>query len=465
MKKQMLRTACYVRVSHEDQATKGDSIETQKQHLYNHINNNNNLTLVDFYCDEGISADKLNKRLDLQRLLNDVRDKKIDLIIFTKLDRWFRSVPKYYSIQEVLETNGASWQAILEDYETLTANGRFKVNIMLSVNQQERERTSERIKDVFKYKVSQGHAIVPKSSLPFPFTVEKIDGIKRVVKNKETEEMTNDMIQFFLQSQSVRRTMFYLNDKYNFYIHYESLSRLLKNTLLYGCYQENKNYCEGYVSKLEFDCIQEIIKNNIRVSKTERIYVFSGKVKCPACGSKLIGKTSTMKYKEKQYESVGYICNYHSYKQHKTIPKEFHMGNVSEKKLEKQLLRDLKEHLKKYILKKETIKENTTQKDNVKEISKLKSELDRLNRMYQKGRIQEDDYDKEYDLINNKIKKLEQTKVEKVDLSKFKKLLEIDFETQYKDSDRETRQHFWNTLVKEIVIDKNKQIVDIIFLD
>lgn len=465
MKKQILKTACYVRVSHEDQATKGDSIETQKQHLQNYINDNDNLILVDFYCDEGVSADKLNKRLELQRLLHDVRDKKIDMIIFTKLDRWFRSVPKYYTIQEVLESNGASWQAILEDYETLTANGRFKVNIMLSVNQQERERTSERIKDVFNYKVSQGHAIVPKTSLPFPFTVKEIDGIKRVVKNEETEEMTNDMIQYFFKSHSVRATMFYLEDKYDITVHYESLSRLLKNTLLYGCYRGNEHYCEGYVSKLEFDQMQEILKGNIKVRKNNYTYIFSGKMKCHACGSKLVGVTTSQRYKDKVYITTSYMCNYYGYKKHKTIPKHKHMNRFSEKTLEKKMLENLKPFLEKFIIEKEQIQNSSAQKDNTKEISKLKSELDRLNKMFLKGRIKEEDYDVEYEKINKKIKVLEQVKAEKTDLTKFKKLLEVDFETQYNNSDKETRQQFWNTLIKEIVLDKDKNIVDIIFFE
>ena len=74
---------------------------------------------------------------------------------------------KYYKIQEVLDENNVSWQAILEDYETLTANGRFKVNIMLAVAEQERDRDSDKIKDVFQYKVSQGQPIT--GAQPFPF--------------------------------------------------------------------------------------------------------------------------------------------------------------------------------------------------------------------------------------------------------------------------------------------------------
>ena len=122
--------------------------------------------LVDFYIDDGVSAVKLAKRLELQRLLEDVRQNKIDLILFTKLDRWGRSVRIYHKIQEILESHDVIWKAIDEDYETQTSAGKFKVNIMMSVAQQERDRCSERIKDVFEYKIKNGEAYI---ALPFRF--------------------------------------------------------------------------------------------------------------------------------------------------------------------------------------------------------------------------------------------------------------------------------------------------------
>ena len=164
-------------MSTEERKRHGDSLATQRGHIQKYFNENTNAIHVGEYADEGISANKLKKRTELQRLLNDVKNGKIDLIIFTKLDRWFRSVSKYYKIQEVLNENNVSWQAILEDYETLTANGRFKVNIMLAVAEQERDRDSDRIKDVFQYKVSQGQPIT--GAQPFPFMIKEIDGIKR----------------------------------------------------------------------------------------------------------------------------------------------------------------------------------------------------------------------------------------------------------------------------------------------
>ena len=53
------------------------------------------------------------------RLLNDIEHDKVDIVLFCKLDRWFRSVQAYYQIQPILDAHNTAWQAIQEDYETI----------------------------------------------------------------------------------------------------------------------------------------------------------------------------------------------------------------------------------------------------------------------------------------------------------------------------------------------------------
>ena len=97
------RVGCYERVSTEEQALKGFSIDAQIDNLEEYCKDKK-LKVVDHYTDEGISGAKPPlKRPALQRLLDDVAAGKIDMILFTKLDRWFRSVPEYFKVQEILE--------------------------------------------------------------------------------------------------------------------------------------------------------------------------------------------------------------------------------------------------------------------------------------------------------------------------------------------------------------------------
>ena len=149
----MIRTALYIRVSTEEQAIHGLSLEAQDAVLTDYANKND-LTIVGRYVDEGITArKKMTNRKALVRLLEDVKADKIDLIIFTKIDRWMRNVYDYHKVQEVLEKHNVNWKTIFENYDTSTSAGRLHINIMLSVAQDEADRTSERIKAVFENKV------------------------------------------------------------------------------------------------------------------------------------------------------------------------------------------------------------------------------------------------------------------------------------------------------------------------
>ena len=96
--------AIYVRVSTDRQAKKGDSIDEQLSTFKAYIASKENMVLAGTYIDDGISGRKI-KRGDFEQLLDDVRLGRVNLIIFTKLDRWFRSLRHYLNTQAILEAN------------------------------------------------------------------------------------------------------------------------------------------------------------------------------------------------------------------------------------------------------------------------------------------------------------------------------------------------------------------------
>ena len=125
-----MRVALYARVSTEEQAIHGLSIAVQQENLRNWADENHH-TIVDVYVDAGISARKpASKRPSLQRLLDDVRSGRVDMIVFTKLDRWFRNVKEYYKVQDILDAHKCSWRALDEDYETETSSGRDRKSVV-----------------------------------------------------------------------------------------------------------------------------------------------------------------------------------------------------------------------------------------------------------------------------------------------------------------------------------------------
>ena len=148
----ILRVGCYERVSTTEQAMRGFSIAAQIDNLSEYCEENG-MKIVGHYTDEGISGTQPPlKRPALQQLLEDVQAGKIDMILFTKLDRWFRSVKEYFKVQDILDRHGVEWKAIHEDYDTTTANGRMAITIFLAIAQNERDKTSERVKAVFAHK-------------------------------------------------------------------------------------------------------------------------------------------------------------------------------------------------------------------------------------------------------------------------------------------------------------------------
>lgn len=446
-----IRVACSVRVSHEEQI-KGLSIDTQIDLLKDYIKKHKEYVLVDFYIDEGVSADKLKKRKEMQRLLKDVQEDKIDMILFTRLDRWFRSVEKYYKTQEILDANNVTWKAILEDYETQTASGRFKVNIMLSVAQNEREKTGERIKDVFNLKVKNGEALYGDEALPFGFKMEN----KKIVHDEEVEEIVKVLLNHYYTFQSVRKTVIFAQEEYDICLSYPRFRRLLSNPFLYGCYRDNENYCEPYITKERFEEIQAILKKNIRVRKANYSYIFSGLIKCPVCHCNLVGGvTHTKRSDGSKRNHLSYRCDgYMLHKNNCTFKK-----TKSQPLMEKELLNKIAPMLQQYIVDCE-VKEKPKKKPVDK--TKVKAELERLNNMYLKGRISEEMYDAKYTELNKKL--IDATLQKKEARKEIQALADVNLIELYNTFTDEEKRTFLRGIIKEIHIDENYNITDIIFL-
>lgn len=187
-----LRVVKYIRCSHDDQVLHGDTLEAQDLILEDFIKVNR-MILVDTFIDEALTArKKFNKRKEFVRLLDGVKAHAFDLIIFTKLDRWFRNIGDYHKIQEILEANGVQWKAVTENYDTTTTNGRLHINIRLSVAQDECDRDSDRIKDVFAYKLKNKTYV--SGSLPRGL---KLDAEKHIIIDPEWNCFALDMLEDF----------------------------------------------------------------------------------------------------------------------------------------------------------------------------------------------------------------------------------------------------------------------------
>lgn len=454
--------AAYVRVSSQEQKLHGLSIDAQKQKLIEYAEKHN-LKIVEWYMDEGVSATRpIAKRPELQRMVYDARKGRFKRILFIKLDRFFRSVSEYHACMKMIEP--VIWTATEEKYDLSNANGRAFVNMKLTIAELEADTTGERIKIVNDYKVKSGMPLGGTRCMPFCYAVEPVsEGSKTKHIVKRNEEMMQDLISHVMVNRSIRGGMSYINNKYGTSLRYLAVANVLRNTMIYGTYKGNPNYCEPYVSKEMFDELQQIVERNPRTSTDEYPYIFTGLIKCPKCGGTLNGTSHVTKSKYgKQYTYYAYRC--HKHKIHKQCDFTF---LVFENKFEKLMLDRTEKIMREQELKNIEILENGKKvaKYNVKD---LQTELDRLNYSWQKGRIKSvEEYDRKYDEIMEKIAEAEKSVKEKPkDFSQIKETLSAGWKGIYEALDNYHKRAFWRSFVKEIQIDwgaSKKDIEDIKF--
>src|SRR5437763_7213912 len=100
------------------------------------------------YDDGGISGGTL-ERPALQSLLDDIRARKVDVVVVYKIDRLTRSLADFAKLVELFEAHSVSFVAVTQQFNTTTSMGRLTLNVLLSFAQFEREMAGERIRDKF----------------------------------------------------------------------------------------------------------------------------------------------------------------------------------------------------------------------------------------------------------------------------------------------------------------------------
>lgn len=459
MNKKIERTAAYIRVSTQEQKLHGISLDAQKDKLTEYAQKHN-LKIVEWYKDEGVSGRKLIKnRPELQRMIKDAQKGKFERIIFIKLDRFFRSIAEYHECMKLIEP--VIWTATEEKYDLSNANGRAFVNMKLTIAELEADQTGERIRLVNDYKVKTGKPLT--DSFPFYYKLMEVDGEKKIKRNPETAHIFVDALQHFFLHQSIRKTLLYINDKYEaegFRTSYSSLCRAMKNPLMCGSYRDNENYIpqeESYLSKEEFEKLQSLITRQAKVN-SKRTYIFGGLVKCPICGGKMVGSKHTIKRPNNTYVYSTYRCAKH--RREKTCS---YGAMVFETAIERKMLAQIEEIFEGYKLELVNLAEDLEQNpvNASDKIEKLQAELDRLNYSWQKGRIKDVNfYDEEYDRLIGEIEKLKEVKVKETpkDVSHIEELLKGNWKEIYNKLSQENKKAFWRNFVEAIELDTKKDI-------
>ena len=430
-----MNVALYARVSTEEQAKHGISIDAQIAALRLWAQEQGH-TVVGEFVDNGVSARKApSKRPALQSLLAQIQTAGIELIAFTKLDRWTRNVKGYYQVQEVLDRHKVAWTAIQEDYETITASGRFKTNIMLSVAENEADRTSERIKAVFDHKIAMGQPVT--QSLPLGL---KLDG-KRIVHDEFAPAAIAAFEHYAAHgNKTAVRNM--LSDEYGIHISITSVSNLLHNPLYIGEYRGNKQFCEPLVPADLFARVQhDLAARSTRKTPSGRAYLFSGLIICTVCGRRM-----AVIHKGEGRDYYRCSCGHGMY--HDCTNRHY----IREQAVEDAALNAL------YGLVKGARVECHPPQKRKQTASRdaVRRKLDRLTELYVDGDITKEVYIARRDAMNAQMEEpAPQTMIRTLDGDNFL--------TDYAQMDREQKKAFWRSVIDRIEIGEDGS-ADIFFV-
>lgn len=447
----LLRAGLYERVSTEEQALKGYSIRAQQQDLEDYCNKNR-IKIVGHYTDEGISGSKPPlKRPDLKRLLDDIQSGLIDIVLFTKLDRWFRSVKEYFKVQDILDKYHVEWRAIYENYDTTTANGQMAITIFLAVAQNERDRTSERIKVVMANKLKNKEAYFGDGSLPIGYKRERdAQGIMRVVKDPETAPYVQEFWNILLETGNVMKAAKYMLDN-GIARNGPGWQRVIMSDFYTGTHRGIDNYCEPYITKEQHQAF--LAKRPVKQARSGRVYIFSGLLRCPSCGYRLC--------------ATGFERNDHSYKLYRCPKRKRgcdHTRTIGEGVVERLVLENINAFVTDKIAEAD-IQQLVTPRANDAGLKKLQERRRRLEVVYLAGNKTDEEYLIEDSKLKSEIEKITtQISQKPINVDKIKAIVETDFQSIYDTLTDEEKRTFWRGIVKEIVID-NRKIKSLCFND
>ena len=304
----MKRCGLYTRVSTEDQAqVKDGSLDTQMDLLERHVqlkteSTNEAWPVVVRYREEGRSGSNTN-RPEFQRLLSDVREGKIDVVLCTKFDRISRSVRDFLDFQEDLKDAGVAFVSIGEQWDTTTPMGEFALLLFLGVAQLERKQISARTREKAQWRAEKG---LKNGGQILGYDVDHGNPGVPIV-NESEKQLVLLIFETYVKVKGLRRTAEELNRKGYWTKSYVSrrgkscggrlfndmaIRRIIANPFYVGKVRHKdklyKGQHEPIVSPESFEKAQRILSaNGGKRSRPQECYLFTldGLVRCGSCGS------------------------------------------------------------------------------------------------------------------------------------------------------------------------------------
>ena len=391
----------YMRVSTEDQAREAFSLPEQKERLEAYCKFKG-FVIKDYYTDAGISAKTGNYRPEFERLKEDIKSKKINTIIALKQDRITRSIFDWEELMRFLEENDAYLDCVNDDINTTNANGKMVSRILMSVSQQEIERTSERTKVGLAGAIKQGH--IPHQA-PLGYKHEN----KKLVIDHLTKDVVIRIFELYHKGMSYQKISTLFNkeqvlSKTNWID--SSIVAILENEIYKGDFVHGKrtkhptyyeNVVEPIVSKEMWEECQVQKKKNSKSYQRTLTYLFLQKLRCPKCNRILGGKATQKKNGNIYYY---YYCHDCKINFKESLVEEYFNDFVNE-------LVEYDSVVNQFFLPMIKQKFDEPQEELKKDINKQKDKLERIKRAYINGVFSLEEYNDERKLVESALEKLQ----------------------------------------------------------
>ena len=402
MKDEKKKCGLYMRVSTEDQAREGFSLPEQKERLESFCKFKG-YEIIDYYQDAGISAKTGNHRPEFERLKDDIKAKRINTIVALKLDRITRSIYDWENLMTFLDENDAYLDCVNDEINTTSANGKMISRLLMSVSQNEIERTSERTKVGLAGAIKCGH--IPHIA-PLGYKHED----KKLVIDYATKDVIVRIFDLYYNGYSYQKISNLFNEekvlgKDNW--RDSTIQTILENEIykgdfIHGKRTKNPTYYEDVVEpiiskEMWADC-QVQKKKNSRSYQRTLTYLYLQKLKCPKCNRILGGKATTKKNGKTYFY---YYCNDCKIQFKENVINEYFEQFIDE-------LTEYDSVVNQFFLPMIKQKFDEPKEQLEKEINNQKSKLERIKKAYINGAFELKEYNEEKHIVEKTIVELEE---------------------------------------------------------
>ena len=462
MNKEKKKCGLYMRVSTEDQAREGFSLPEQKERLETFCKFKG-YEIIDYYQDAGISAKTGNHRPEFERLKDNIKAKRINTIVALKLDRITRSIYDWENLMTFLDENDAYLDCVNDEINTTSANGKIISKLLMSVSQNEIERTSERTKVGLAGAIKCGH--IPHIA-PLGYKHED----KRLVIDYSTKDTVVRIFDLYYNGYSYQKISNLFNEekileKDNW--RDSTIQTILENEIYKGDFVHGKrtksptyyeDVVEPIISKEMWADCQVQKKKNSRSYQRTLTYLYLQKLKCPKCNRILGGKATTKKNGKTYFY---YYCNNCKVQFKENVINEYFEQFIDE-------LTEYDSVVNQFFLPMIKQKFDEPKEQLEKEINNQRNKLERIKKAYVNGAFELEEYKEEKKIVENAIEEL-QNKLETADCTEELKFTpkdillkrDIDFINKIKlDKEYQERTKMWKDYTREEQADLIMRYVD-----